>query len=970
MNLLNPDKYSGRLSIALIVTFFVLAANCRSQAQPLVQELKPWQDAGGPEINKKYTTAYMRSRPPRMVQKINEEWTFNYFPNDLIDEQFAKNDFDDSMWSAISIPHSWQNYETTRQLHPFVLNASEMRNGLWYSGKAVDAGNPNYWWDGWGWYRKNFEMALPVKGKRIFIEFDGVMKYCRVYLNGQYLGEHEGGFNSFYFDITGYLKHGQVNTLAVAVMNKLDDQFRIPPMYSGNQVHPGGIYRDVSIVVKKEVYIPFQGSSLHEGGTFVTTPFVDKDSAQVNVKTWAKNDTRSKKRIVLKTTIEDENLQEICSVTSTRPVDPGIIEKFDQALPKIVQPKLWSPEIPNLYVVHSYVYVNDTLCDHYESPLGIRTFKWDYVKNMGILNGKYIHIHGTNRTQSYPWLNNAIPAWIDILDLRDGRFGLGHNFIRPSIHPNNFLMHDLFDQWGILADLGSPMIKDIDFSEEVQEQMVREAVRQHRNRPSIVFYDVGNETNDGADSKWIYQEDSTRIIHARYVTGGAGDYVTHDQTNMNMENLLRVTVRGWTHDDVFAENPVSGQHTGNEEWQHDRAAVQDGSVRGRIDMPNGVMWMYADDGAARVYKNCPLKNINPKGWVDGYRVPKYLYFLWKANYTEEPMVFIHPHYWQEKYIGTKKEIVVDSNCDEVSLFVHQKLIGKEYPRKENFYCVRFKDVLVESGDLKAVGKKQGKAYEFALPMASNPSHLRLRTSHDHIDAKRSSIVAITADVVDKNGIQVQGFNNDLEWEVQGPATLVGPRHWETDTHKNNADSGVWYISTPVVNLVRSNGEPGTIIIKVSSPGLKSAQVEIVAGSPEMKEGDLVHEFPLANTGRVPVDWRQAFTKTEQTVYQKMNPIDFDFNLPTEKEYSYFRRYFSDFIETHNPDLAVYPILIETIAAHFSEHVIKNQGILVADDYNFMVDRINHFLSSVAGKNIYEGKLLNKKYLKDMVSKGI
>src|SRR5690606_25188860 len=129
--------------------------------------------------------------------------------------------------------------------------------------------------------------------------------------------------------------------------------------------------------------------------------------------------------------------------------------------------------------------------------------------------------------------------------------------------------------------------------------------------------------------------------------------VKHDHTNMDMENLLRCTVRGWTHDDIYPENPINGQHAGNEVWQHDRAFVQDGSVRGRIDMPNGVMWMYSDDGADRVYKNAPLKNINPKGWVDLYRVPKYIYFLWQANYYSNPMAFIHPHSWQRKYIGTK-----------------------------------------------------------------------------------------------------------------------------------------------------------------------------------------------------------------------------------------------------------------------------------------------------------------------------
>ena len=78
--------------------------------------------------------------------------------------------------------------------------------------------------------------------------------------------------------------------------------------------------------------------------------------------------------------------------------------------------------------------------------------------------------------------------------------------------------------------------------------------------------------------------------------------------------------------------------------------VEGGSQRGRIDMPNGVMWIYADHGGDRQkYLNCPLQNINPKGWVDLYRVPKYMYFLWQANYATGPMVFVQPHHWQARY---------------------------------------------------------------------------------------------------------------------------------------------------------------------------------------------------------------------------------------------------------------------------------------------------------------------------------
>ena len=125
----------------------------------------------------------------RRIEKIiNSQWTFNYFPNSGESKGYEAPAFDDSKWIAISIPHTWSTYETTGELHPFIRNASE-------------ADNP-YWWLGWGWYRKHFLLNKEYSDRKVFIEFEGVQKYCKVWLNGKYLGDHKGGYGSFDFDIT------------------------------------------------------------------------------------------------------------------------------------------------------------------------------------------------------------------------------------------------------------------------------------------------------------------------------------------------------------------------------------------------------------------------------------------------------------------------------------------------------------------------------------------------------------------------------------------------------------------------------------------------------------------------------------------------------------------------------------------------------------------------------------------------
>lgn len=529
---------------------------------------------------------------------FNENWIFNYFPEEDQTDYSGKT-VDDTAWQVIALPHTWSTYETTGDLHPFIKSPSEK--------------DDPYWWKGRGIYRKAFLVDQKHKGQKVFLEFDGVMKNCRVFLNGKEVGAHLGGFNSFYFDITGFLDFKNRNVLAVEVSNRRDDPFRVPPMTAGNWNLYGGIYRDVRLVIKNPVYIPFQGSYKHEGGTFVTTPKVSKSEAVVNIKTFVKNDYPKKVTCRVVSCIKDFEGKEVEKLTLIKDIPPGEITTLEQTSSIIRNPELWSPETPQLYKVYTEVYQGKKLVDTWTTPFGFRWFSWDNEKNRLILNGNEIHIHGTNRHQEYPWLGDAIPKWITESDLLDIRYNLAHNFMRTSHYTQDKFVYDWCDRHGVIVCEEVPNIKSIDFSEEVQEQQVTEMIRRDRNHPSIFFWSMGNETNNAADSKWAVKEDTTRIIHARSVKGeSAGDFVTHRNEQMNMENLLRCTVRGWYNSDVKALEPENGQWTGTEEHQHKMARVLNGSERGIISMGNGVMWLYADHGADREYVNSPLRHINPK----------------------------------------------------------------------------------------------------------------------------------------------------------------------------------------------------------------------------------------------------------------------------------------------------------------------------------------------------------------------
>ncbi|MGM9787246.1 MAG: glycoside hydrolase family 2 protein [Candidatus Cryptobacteroides sp.] len=873
--------------------------------------------------------AAMPYRPSqaRSEMLINTDWTFNYLPSGVETPEMASLDFDDSRWQAISVPHTWFTYETTSDIHPFIGSAAERDDA--------------YWWNGWGWYRKRIKFDRQLQGKKIFIEFDAVQKYAKVYVNGEFLGDHKGGYGSFYFDLTPYLRFGEDNVIAVAVSARRDDKFgTIPPATAGNFNVYGGIYRDVRLVVKNQIHIPFQGSYKHEGGTFVTTSAVESGNAVINLKTYVRNGSGASRKITLKSIVVDAAGEVVRTLVSNSIVEDGEIHCFEQKSDPIANPHLWSPEDPYLYHIYSEVYdERGCLLDNYTTPLGFRYFHWDHDAGTLVLNGRSIHIHGINRHQEYPWLGDAMPKWLTERDIMDMASNLNTNFQRTAHYPQDPIVYDMHDRLGIITVEEVPNNKNIEYDRQVQEWNMREMVRRDRNHPSIMFWSVGNETSCAADSRWTFEEDTTRIIHERK-TERYGDYVTHHASDLDMENLLRVTVRGWTDTDVKDLEPKnneavskSGQQAGTEEWQHSMARVQDGSIRGRID-GNIVCWLYADHGCDRIYKDAPLKNINYKGWVDMYRYPKYMYYLWQANYATDPMVYIHPHYWQRKYSGRKCTFRVDSNCDVVELFVNGSSIGKAYPSASNFHTVEFKDVEVMEGTLSAVAFRDGKEVRDEVVMAGEPYAVVLNHIQDkNLVADRSGLAVVSADVVDADGNHVQAFSGDLEWRISGPASLVGPEHYSSDIDLGLSSFGTGYVTTPVSNIVRTSDKPGLITVTVTAEGLKPGTLTLKSVKNRKKTIAGVSEIQLKDEGRTKVARDSVFFEKVEYV-QEISPIfaPEQFNASSTEEYV---RIIRAFVMDRNPGIDVDCIEFGFLMERLGTYLENTAGELTEDDYNFI-----------------------------------
>ena len=168
-----------------------------------------------------------------------------------------------------------------------------------------------FWWTGWGWYRKHFSITADLTDRKLFLEFEGVQKYCKVWINGKYAGDHKGGSGSFDFDITALVNPAGDNLIAVAVSYLQKDEFMIHPVSEGRLNASCGIYRNVRLVLKNKLFIPMQGSAIHEGGTFITTSTAPGKESAVNIKTWVKNDYSQTINCALQTTITDRNNQAV-----------------------------------------------------------------------------------------------------------------------------------------------------------------------------------------------------------------------------------------------------------------------------------------------------------------------------------------------------------------------------------------------------------------------------------------------------------------------------------------------------------------------------------------------------------------------------------------------------------------------------------------------------------------------------------
>ncbi|HWD20571.1 MAG TPA: glycoside hydrolase family 2 TIM barrel-domain containing protein [Verrucomicrobiae bacterium] len=586
---------------------------------------------------------------------------------------------DDSAWSAVTLPHTWNN-----------------RDG--------QDGGKNYY-RGAGWYRLHLPIDAGWAGRHFFLKFDGAFSVADVYVNGVLLGEKMGGFAAFAFDATANLQVGADNVIAVNVNNAFNTN--LPPL-NADFTFFGGLYRDVHLLVTGPVQIsPLDCAS---PGVYLQTTAVSAASAHLQITTVLSNAGPVAAAMTWRAVVVDAASNTVAALTNDVTLPAGASSNVVAAT-TILQPHLWDG-LADPYLYHVYVELADSsnVVDWVEQPLGFRWFSVDSTNGF-FLNGRHYDLHGVNMHQDWlndGWAVNSAQRATNIAVLKE----LGATFLRLSHYEHNDETYQLADENGLCVWSEVPVIDYVTISPAFNSNTLtdlRDMIRQRGNHPSVVCWSVFNEVTLQAgpiatnviaqETKLVAQEDPTRPSVAAanssdndpttfytqligfnkyygwYSTPLNGIGAWADKIHANYPNrCVGVTEYGaggshfqHTENPSFPANTATGFHP--EEWQNIVHETNWQMMAARPFLWCKLLWTsfdFASDG--RNEGDTPGRN--DKGLVTYDRLTrKDAFYYYKANWTTNPMVYITARTFTNRQANAITAKVY-ANCNPVELFVN------------------------------------------------------------------------------------------------------------------------------------------------------------------------------------------------------------------------------------------------------------------------------------------------------------
>lgn len=773
--------------------------------------------------------SYLYAQQSRIKTNFDFDWKFTL--SEPVNAHLAS--LDDSAWDSIQLPHDWSM-------------------SIPYD-NSPRGGAMGYMQGGIGWYRKTFDIPEDYRGKKVYIEFDGVYHQSTVYINGKELGFRPYGYVGFEYDLTPHLKYGQKNILAVKV-----DHSNAPTSrwYSGS-----GIYRHVWLKVLDPVHVA-------HWGVYVTTPVITPEKAEVKIVTTVSNTSRSTKKISLQNDVVDINGHVVATVSSTTSLQGSRKTDVTQQL-SVPQPVLWDIDAPNLYTLVTTIEKDELIIDRYETPFGIREIRFDADKGF-FLNGKNIKMKGTNLHQDAGSLGTAVPdrsyeRRLEILK------EFGFNAIRCSHNPPSpeflhycdrigfVVVDEIFDKW---KNGYYEQYFDKWWQRDLDAMILRD-----RNHPSIVLWSLGNETGEQGD---MTGEGTARLImmrdHVRKIEPTRKIAVTLAPTNpLNKRTFNQngfadaVDVVGYNYMEVFYEE---------EHKNYPQRLIYGSEVYPYYSSNQLTQWSFLEKNPWYDYANNDyvfgyfiwtavdyLGESNgwpSKGWptspFDICMFEKSSAAFLKAVLNEDkPMVsiavadaslnmdpgrdlwsspFMTSHWTFPQYEKHVLEIQTITNCEEVELYVNNDLIDRRKTADYSNNTIKWR-APYHKGKILAKGFNNGhEVATFELKTSGSPSRIELTADKQTINADGQDLSHVTVHLLDENGVLVPNDDREITVTVEGAGRLVALDNGDLrDSGIQKRPNKPTYFGKALA-VIQSLRDEGLITIKVKAEGIPESQIRI------------------------------------------------------------------------------------------------------------------------------------------------
>ena len=715
---------------------------------------------------------------------------------------------------------------------------------------------------GIGWYRYEFTPKDEWKGKRIVLDFQGIMLVGDVYLNGKRIGGTDYGYLGFDIDLSKLLKWGQPNEIAVKADTQNSSNSR---WFTG-----AGLYRDVNLIVtNKNLFFPRHPLFIRTQGN----KEVKIKAEIINQQKVAKGQSAAKMPVGVRILDADGK------VVAEQKNDIHFNAKWrdrEYELPSISleNAKLWSPDSPYLYTAEVTLYDNEgNIADQIKEPFGVRTI--EIIPQKGLLvNGKKVllkgyanhHTLGALGAAAYP---RAIEKRLKLMK----EFGMNH--IRTSHNPYSEDFLKLCDKYGILVvdELYDKWLTQyaggrVDW-ESLWQKDVPEWVKRDRNHPSVVMWSLGNELQQYSNlpfNDWgvtayklqkelLHRYDDTRLttvaMHPRY-RNLETDSIPADlaiETEVNSYNYRYMYFPGDSKrypEKTFYQSEASVAAMGPNFYEMDLDKVIGLAYWGAIDyLGESMGW--------------PVKGWN-QGVFDLSLQPKPDAYFVKSMFTDEPTVHIGvieksggniqwnginvsvgklSENWNRE-AGEQVSLYTYTNGDEVELFLNGKSLGVKKNSNDPKLRARIKwdNIAYAPGTLVAVAKKNGKVVaRHQIETTGEAVALKLVPDMEtwHADGKDLMHVRIYA--VDKKGRRVLNMKDakafdKLTFQVKGDANIVAV------DNGNIASDELHIGKTQLEKIIQRNLFQGSALV-ILRAGDKPGKIELSVAGEKMKAKKLV-----------------------------------------------------------------------------------------------------------------------------------